>query len=89
MTTCVSFELNFKGSSFEFEKVASRFCQIQEKLRIAGIDLKRKFRYKRTSPSHIRHNEISILIKNYSTLSHSDLLPKESQNKNTKTNKQT
>ena len=50
--------------------------------------LKTKFRYKRTSPSHIRHNTISILIKICSTRGRSDLLPKELQNKTIKTNKQ-
>ena len=51
--------------------------------------LKRKFRYKRTSPSHIRHNLITIWIKSCRTRGHSDLLPKELQNKTIKTNKQT
>ena len=43
--------------------------------------LKRKFRYKRTSPSHRRHNLISILIKSCSTQGRLDLLLKELQNK--------
>ena len=40
-----------------------------------------KFRYKRASPSHIRHNLISILIKSCSARGRSDVLPKELQNK--------
>ena len=50
-------------------------------------NLNRKFRYKRTSPSQIRHNLISILVKSCSARGCSDLLPKELRNKTIKTNK--
>ena len=48
--------------------------------------LKRKFQYKRTSPSHIRHHLISTLIKSCSTQGRSNLLPKELKNETIKTN---
>ena len=57
-------------------------------LKLMNPVLKKKFRYKRTSPSHIRHYLISILIKSCSALGRSDLLPKEFQKKTIKTNKQ-
>ena len=61
-----------------------------EKERDFLTNLNTKDRYKRTSPSHIRHNLINILIKSFSARSSSDLLPKELQNKAiTETNKQT
>ena len=43
------------------------------------------FKHKRTSPSHIRHDLISILIKSCSAQGCLDLLPKELQNKTIKT----
>ena len=51
--------------------------------------LNTKFWYKRTSPSHVKHRLITILIKSCSAQGRSNLVPKELQNKTIKTNKQT